>query len=80
MLSALLALCEGNPPVTGGFPSQRASDTGFDVYFDASQNNEYRKISNVRCAKSQNLNDSRLVLQLSLSNLLKPGVKQRMRM
>ena len=24
-LSALLALCEGNPPVTGGFPSQRAS-------------------------------------------------------
>ena len=22
MLSALLALCEGNPPVTGGFPSQ----------------------------------------------------------
>ena len=25
-LSALLALCEGNPPVTGGFPSQRTSD------------------------------------------------------
>ena len=23
---ALLALCEGNPPVTGGFPSQRASN------------------------------------------------------
>ena len=23
--SALLALCEGNPPVNGGFPSQRAS-------------------------------------------------------
>ena len=23
-LSALLDLCEGNPPVTGGFPSQRA--------------------------------------------------------
>ena len=23
--SALLALCEGNPPVTGGFPSQRTS-------------------------------------------------------
>ena len=23
--SALLALCEGNPPVTGGFPSQRSS-------------------------------------------------------
>ena len=26
-LSALQALCEGNPPVTGGFPSQRASNT-----------------------------------------------------
>ena len=25
--SSLLALCEGNPPVTGGFPSQRASNT-----------------------------------------------------
>ena len=24
--SALLALCEGNPPFTGGFPSQRASN------------------------------------------------------
>ena len=24
-LPALLALCEGNPPMTGGFPSQRAS-------------------------------------------------------
>ena len=24
--STLLALCEGNPPVTGGFPSQRASN------------------------------------------------------
>ena len=26
MLSALLALCEGNPPGTGGFPSQRTSN------------------------------------------------------
>ena len=23
----LLALCEGNPPVTGGFPSKRANNT-----------------------------------------------------
>ena len=27
-VSALLALCEGNPPVTGGFPSQTASNVG----------------------------------------------------
>ena len=38
MLSILLALCEGNPPVTGGFPSQRASNTAFDVFFDVNLN------------------------------------------
>ena len=32
--SALLALCEGNPPVTGGFPSQRLVTRSFDVFFD----------------------------------------------
>ena len=37
-LSALPALCEGNPLVTGGFPSQRASSTGFVVFFDVSLN------------------------------------------
>ena len=29
--SALLAFCEGNPPVTGGFPSQRPMTRSFDV-------------------------------------------------
>ena len=29
--SALLALCEGNPPVTDGFPSQRSVTRSFDV-------------------------------------------------
>ena len=32
--SALLAICEGNPPVTGGFPSQRPVTRSFDVFFD----------------------------------------------
>ena len=36
---------------------------------------KYRKLSNISRTKSQNLNDSCLVLHLSLSNLLKPGVK-----
>ena len=36
---------------------------------------EYRKISNIKRTKSQNLIDSRLVLHLSLPNILKPGVK-----
>ena len=40
----------------------------------------YRQISNIRRTKSQNLNVSRLVLQLSLPNLLKPCIKLRMKM
>ena len=38
----------------------------------------YRKISNIKPTKSQNSNDSHLVLQSSLPNPLKPGVKSRM--
>ena len=32
--SSLLVLCEGNPPVTGGFPSQKPVTRSFDVFFD----------------------------------------------
>ena len=32
--SALLALCEGNPPATVGFPSQRPVTQSFGVFFD----------------------------------------------
>ena len=42
--------------------------------------NMYRKISNIRRTKNQNLNDSRLIKQLSFPNALKPGVKSRMKM
>ena len=37
-------------------------------------------IFDIRSTKSQNLNDSRLILQLFSSNPLKPGVKERMKM
>ena len=40
----------------------------------------YRKISNISRTKSQNVNDSRLVLHLSLPNVVNPGVKYRMKM
>ena len=40
----------------------------------------YRKISNISRTKSQNSNVSRLGLQLSLRNILKPCVKWRMKM
>ena len=32
--SALLALCEGNPRVTVGFPTQRPVSRSFDIFFD----------------------------------------------
>ena len=32
--SALLALCVGNSPVTGEFPSQRPVTQTFDIFFD----------------------------------------------
>ena len=38
------------------------------------------KISNISRTQSQNLNDSHLVVQLSLPNPLKPAVKSRMKM
>ena len=42
--------------------------------------NNYRKVSNIRRTKSQNLNASSLTLLLPLPNPLKPGVKLRMKM
>ena len=43
-------------------------------------NLKYRKISNIRRTKSQNVNVYRLGLQLSLCNISKPYVKWRMKM
>ena len=43
--SALLALCAGNLPVTGEFPSQRPVTRGFDVFFDLRQNKRLSKQS-----------------------------------
>ena len=42
-VSALLALCGGNPPVTGGCPSKRPVTHCFDVFFDVRQNNQLNK-------------------------------------
>ena len=41
---------------------------------------DYRKLSKKRRTKYQNLNDSRLVLQLSFPSPLRSGVKSRMKM
>ena len=43
--SALLALCAGNSPVTGEFPSQRPVMRSFDVFFDLRLNGRFSKQS-----------------------------------
>ena len=43
-----LVLCEGNPPVNGGFPSQRPVAHSFDVFFDLCLNKLLRKQSRRR--------------------------------
>ena len=43
--SALLALCGGNSPVTGEFPSQRSVTRSFDVFFDLCLNKRLSKQS-----------------------------------
>ena len=43
IISALLALCEANSPITGEFLSQRASNAGFDVFFYVSLNKRLHK-------------------------------------
>ena len=43
IFSSLLDLWEGNPPVTGGFPSQRPVTRGLDVFFDLRQNKRLSK-------------------------------------
>ena len=50
--SALLTLCEGNPPMTGGFPSQRPVTRSFDVFFDLRLNKRLSKQSRRRWLRS----------------------------
>ena len=48
IFSALRALCDGNPPVTGGFPSQRPVTRSFGVFFDLRLNKLLRRQSRRR--------------------------------
>ena len=43
--SALLAICEGNSPVPGKFPSQRPVTRSFDIFFDLHLNKRLSKQS-----------------------------------
>ena len=48
--------------------------------YNSHEYSKYRKTSCINRTKSQNLNVSRLVLQLPLPNHLKPGVRSSMKM
>ena len=43
IFSALLAICVGNSPVTGEFPTQRPVTRSFDVFFDLRLNKRLTK-------------------------------------
>ena len=51
--SALLALCEENPPVTGGLSSQRPVTGTFDDFFDSHLNKKLSKQSTRRWFDTQ---------------------------
>ena len=51
--SALLVLCEGNPSVTAGFPSQRPVTRSFDILFDLRLSNRFNKHSRRRWFETQ---------------------------
>ena len=63
---ALLALCAGNSPVTGEFPSQRPVTQSFDVFFDLrlnkrlSKQSRYRWVRRHRAYYDVNVMDRRL--------------------
>ena len=65
---------EKNPPL-----QTRTKLITTNIMFSALEQT-YRKISNIRRTKSQNLNVSGLVVQLSSPNPMKPGVQSRMKM
>ena len=75
------------PDVIPSFHAKTAARLGhnlvygiFGCWLIILRRGEYRKVSNIRRTKCQNLNDSRLVLQLSVPNPLKPSVKSIMKM
>ena len=70
-----------NISVEKAFEQQsRSNNTSYEITKEVCLEEEYRKVSNIRRTKSLNLNASRLILQLSLPNPLKPGVQFRIKM
>ena len=77
--AALEALCEGNPPAIGGFPSQRPMTRSFDVFFDLRLNKKlskqsrrdlrrYRAHYDVTVMSKWHLHFARIILCLASAN------------
>ena len=49
----LLTLCEGNPPITGGFPLQTPATQSFNIFFDMRLNKRFSKQSKRRRFETQ---------------------------
>ena len=67
-LSALLALCEANLSVIGGFWSQRTSHAEFDVFFDVRLNKRLHKLLSCRWDWSD---QSEILLKIGIQISLK---------
>ena len=65
-ISVLLALCEGNPPVTGGFPSERPVTRRFDDFFDLRLNKRLSRQPKHRWFETQSHSLWRISASLAL--------------
>ena len=72
--SALLAICAGNSPVPGEFPTQRPVTRSFDVYFDLRSNKRLSKQSwgwwfeTLSCSLWRHRNEAKSVKSNTASN------------
>ena len=89
MVSLLKHICVARPqwvkdktvsPCLGKMVLVLRQGPSFEEHLICPHGQSYCEISNISHTKSQNFNVSRLILQLSLPNLLKPGVKSPMKM
>ena len=72
--------CSPRIPATWLKPHQPVTLYRGESQGDNYSHESYHKTSNISCTQSQNWNVSHLILQLSLPNLLKPGVESKMKM
>ena len=61
--SALLAICAGNSPVTGEFPTQRPVTRSFDVFFDLRL---YKRLSRLNTRKAGDVRRHRIHYDVSV--------------